>query len=63
MAALDVLVAAPVTFARRAVPGPCPALALSYVDALTRLRRSRPELGLLITSRRRSCSTRLSTAR
>ena len=29
--------------------GLAPALALSYVDALTRLRRSRPELGLLIT--------------
>jgi ABC-type branched-subunit amino acid transport system ATPase component len=29
--------------------GLAPALALSYVDALTRLRHSRPELGLLIT--------------
>jgi len=29
--------------------GLAPALAISYVDALARLRRSRPELGLLIT--------------
>jgi ABC-type branched-subunit amino acid transport system ATPase component len=29
--------------------GLAPALALSYVNALVRLRRSRPDLGLLIT--------------